>query len=562
MGPSPKKKLSCPRWGTRRTRSWRSLPPSPGPGSRVRRIRRPPSPRQRRRRAVHTSSLSAHRTRDASPPVHSPPRRRSALAADLLAGMANFTKNFQSSSKPDGEKKYQGTLVASPAKAISPKTIKHIVPKQLILSRESTGHVASFLVKVIALEVVRRISKAKCPFVWNSIQALQVLGYPPFRWIQRWAPLKFVVQGIQKLSTPLLFLSVTSALGDLSSKSDEADDGPSSTTGAPDLPAESNETSSISDTREAADGDGTKDIVVSENWLVLLFKELEKQGITLPERFSEDELRRFHMAANGDLSILVSSVKKTIRWRETFHILTLQELEKWSHLVFWHGFDTTLRPCLVIRLGVACSSIAPRDRPCFGQAVVSQIDHGIIHLTNEEDPRITVLLDCHGISPFKFPMQMMRSFVNLVQENYPNRLGVLIVVRLPPVVRVIAQTFIQLLKPSTKQKLRFEGESYKKTLAEFLQIVPAFLGGKCNCSRCKKPRDSSLIQAGEGSRSRSLTSAGSRSRVSDMDFDEELEELPSPYNCENAIRAAVVGLLMVWIFVAFLAGMNDPQSMS
>lgn len=86
-------------------------------------------------------------------------------------------------------------------------------------------------------------------------------------------------------------------------------------------------------------------------------------------RFSEDELRRFHMAANGDLSILVSSVKKTIRWRETFHILTLQELEKWSHLVFWHGFDTTLRPCLVIRLGLACSSIAPRDRPCFGQAV-------------------------------------------------------------------------------------------------------------------------------------------------------------------------------------------------
>ena len=54
---------------------------------------------------------------------------------------------------------------------------------------------------------------------------------------------------MQKLSTPLLFLSVTSALGDLSSKSDEADDGPSSTTGAPDLPAESNETSSTSDTR-------------------------------------------------------------------------------------------------------------------------------------------------------------------------------------------------------------------------------------------------------------------------------------------------------------------------
>ncbi|AQK87499.1 SEC14 cytosolic factor family protein / phosphoglyceride transfer family protein [Zea mays] len=41
-------------------------------------------------------------------------------------------------------------------------------------------------------------------------------------------------------------------------------------------------------------------------------------------------------------------------------------------------------------------------------------------------------------------MQMMRSFITVVQENYPNRLGVLFVIRLPPVVRVIAQTFLQI----------------------------------------------------------------------------------------------------------------------
>ncbi|AQK87262.1 SEC14 cytosolic factor family protein / phosphoglyceride transfer family protein [Zea mays] len=75
---------------------------------------------------------------------------------------------------------------------------------------------------------------------------------------------------------------------------------------------------------------------------------------------------------------------------------------------------------------------------------LSQIDHGVVNLINEEDSRITVLLDCHGISPFRFPMQMMRSFITVVQENYPNRLGVLFVIRLPPVVRVIAQTFLQI----------------------------------------------------------------------------------------------------------------------
>ncbi|CAL4928099.1 unnamed protein product [Urochloa decumbens] len=354
--------------------------------------------------------------------------------------MANVSKHLQTSSTSGNDRKYQGTLVASPAKAISPKRVNRIVPsRQLILGGDSLGHVASFLLKVVVLEAVRRVSKARCPFIWNSIQALQVLVYPPFSWIQRWAPLKFLVQGIQKLSMPLLFLSVTTTLSERSSK---RDDEPDSNTEHSETPSEASELASTSSTRDVADG--TKEIV-QENWLVLLFRELEKQGITLPERFTDDELRRFYVAANGDFSSLLSSVKKTIRWRETFHILTLQELDNWSHLVFWHGFDTMLRPCLVIRLGLACSSIPPRDRPRFGQAVVSQIDHGVVHLTNEEDPRITVLLDCHGISPFRFPMQMMRSFITVVQENYPNRLGVLFVVRLPPVVRVIAQTFLQVM---------------------------------------------------------------------------------------------------------------------
>jgi hypothetical protein len=112
--------------------------------------------------------------------------------------MAGASKHLQPSAKAGSDKKYQGMLVASPAKTISPKCVKNIMPsKQLVISGDSIGHVASFLVKVVALEAVRRVSKAKCPFVWNSVQALQILVYPPFSWIQRWAPLKFVVQGIQ-----------------------------------------------------------------------------------------------------------------------------------------------------------------------------------------------------------------------------------------------------------------------------------------------------------------------------------------------------------------------------
>ncbi|PON85603.1 hypothetical protein TorRG33x02_186050 [Trema orientale] len=68
----------------------------------------------------------------------------------------------------------------------------------------AVGHVAVFVLKVAALETVRRFSKAKCPFVWRGLQALQVLCYPPFKWIQRLAPFKGLVKGVQVCSQKLL----------------------------------------------------------------------------------------------------------------------------------------------------------------------------------------------------------------------------------------------------------------------------------------------------------------------------------------------------------------------
>ncbi|KAI3468581.1 hypothetical protein Pfo_025244 [Paulownia fortunei] len=52
----------------------------------------------------------------------------------------------------------------------------------------------------------------------------------------------------------------------------------------------------------------------------------------------------------------------------------------------------------------------------------------------------------NGLSPLRFPMQMMKYCCNLVEDLFPNVLGCSIVKRLPPVVRVIAQAFIQSCK--------------------------------------------------------------------------------------------------------------------
>ncbi|KAJ3669461.1 hypothetical protein LUZ60_011411 [Juncus effusus] len=465
--------------------------------------------------------------------------------------MASSNNRFQSESKISSENKAPITPITSPKPAIFSKGLNHVLPaKQFKLTKESTNDVVFFLLKLGILETVRRVSTAKCPFVWSTVQALQVLNLPLFKWIHRWTPIGFLVKGIQKFSKPLLLLSVTTALADCSKSFDNSDD-------------ESNEgPDSASSSRQdtSRNSNESTEEIVRENWIVQLFGELEKQGITLPERIDEGELRRFHSASDGNLPNLISSLKKTIKWRETYHILSFEELNMWSHLVFWHGCDVMLRPCLVIRLGSACSSLDPQDRPRFAQAIVSQIEHGITCLVNQEDPRITVLMDCKGISPFRFPMQMLRYVTMLVQENYPNRLGQLVVVRLPPIMRVITQTFIQVLKAPTRQKMRLEGDSYQKALTEILQSIPAFLGGNCNCTQCLKilgKLESKLEEYCSTSKSQSFQKKAIQLARDEPGPGSMLAELHEGSDCNNVLRPVILGFLMLWIVIAFFAGMSE-----
>lgn len=469
--------------------------------------------------------------------------------------MSSSTKNFQPNNMVS-EKMPKRRLVISSLGAIHRRALQHIVPPNSFSLRGHTGPIVFFLLKVAALETIRRLSRTRCPFVWRVVQALPLLGCPPFKWIQRWAPFRMIVFGAQKLSRPLLLLSITTAVSDNSEiykKSCNSVDDSQEHSESPSTPSTSDARNSSEESRQS---------INSENWVVKLLGELETQGITLPERLNEDELHRFYNASNGDFAMLLSSLKRTIRWRETYNILSLQELEMWSHLVFWHGLDVMLRPCLVIRLGRAYSSLVPHDRPRFAQALVSQIEYGVLHLVNEKDPRIMVLMDCEGLSPFKFPMQMLRSCATLFQDNYPDRLGTLFVIRLPPVVRVLAQTFIQVLKPTTRQKLCIQGENYQKVLSEILQSLPTFLGGNCTCSNCRM-----LLTGKRGERNQETFRIDHCDDVSDDEHElphhaYPFTEPPLNGNCDHILRSAIVAMLMLWIFIAFASGLYDPESNS
>lgn len=449
------------------------------------------------------------------------------------------------------------TLVASGSKPLSHTFLEKVPLFNNGKIRQSPmNNVALFLLKVGALETVRRLSKARCPFVWSGLQALQVFCYPPLKWLQRWDPFRNLIKGAQILSRPLLVLSIATTLSNQSGQSnlDSDDIENSDTRSDSDVLPESQLV--LPDIRVEGEAQSHQ---TTTKWLHDLYRELDNQGVHLPERINEDELWRFHSAANGDFSCLLTLVKKAIHWRETYRILSEEELEMWSNMVFWHGSDVKNRPCLIIRL-VACISLPPSERPRFAQAIISQVEHGILHLVDAENPQITVLVDCEGLS-LRFPMQLLRSCSATLQENYPNRLGCLFVIRLPSVGRVIAQTFIQVLKPATRQKLKIVGRMYKTALSEYLQTFPSYLGGECACSRCINLSNSHthLPQFDEFTSNRVLNT--------DTESTEGFQRFAPNYQfpdvnegCDRVLRSAIVGILMIWVLIALIAGIIDPES--
>lgn len=97
-----------------------------------------------------------------------------------------------------GKKAAKKSLVASRPKAFSGSAYKHIASlSHRGIGSSMVGNAAFFLLKVAALEGLRRISMAKFPFAWRGLQALQLLCYPPLKWLQRWAPFRGLIKTMQ-----------------------------------------------------------------------------------------------------------------------------------------------------------------------------------------------------------------------------------------------------------------------------------------------------------------------------------------------------------------------------
>lgn len=117
--------------------------------------------------------------------------------------MDNSNSSLSSNSKEssvvvNGKETYKKLLVASRPKGFAQRNYEHLVSlTHGDFGSSAVGRVTFFLLKLAALETVRRFSRSKCPCVWRGLQGLQILVYPPFKWIQRWAPFRGLVKSMQ-----------------------------------------------------------------------------------------------------------------------------------------------------------------------------------------------------------------------------------------------------------------------------------------------------------------------------------------------------------------------------
>jgi hypothetical protein len=121
---------------------------------------------------------------------------------------------------------------------------------------------------------------------------------------------------------------------------------------------------------------------------------------------------------------------------------------------------------------------------------------------------------------------------------------------------------LQVLKPSTREKVHVEGKRYRERLSSSLggeERVPFYLGGKCKCSLCaelksQSKQDMSLVVHKAQSESEQLED-------DDMAIEESAygERLSIYRSYSFTLRVIIVGLLMLWIVVAMVAGFYEPQ---
>ncbi|KAL4531423.1 hypothetical protein Ndes2437A_g08753 [Nannochloris sp. 'desiccata'] len=186
-------------------------------------------------------------------------------------------------------------------------------------------------------------------------------------------------------------------------------------------------------------------------------------------RFTDSELMRYaihhgFLRAHGDaarqraLHHAALAAAETARWIINYPFASENQLQRFSHLIWWTQSPTTSRPVLNVDIGRAVHECRGPEAVAFANAVVTHVERAV-HTRLEDAPkghdRVDVVVYAAGTSAFSASRaaRVLRSVVTTLSHHYPGRLHELTLLDLPRVLLWLVTGAKKLVHKETAKKV-------------------------------------------------------------------------------------------------------------
>lgn len=218
----------------------------------------------------------------------------------------------------------------------------------------------------------------------------------------------------------------------------------------------------------------------------------------------ESVLLRFLRARESNLDKAYEMLKNSLHWRRQHHVDTI--LEQWNppdalmeyYPGGWHHHDKDGRPVYYVKIGSMDFKglLKTVGETGFIKQVVSINEEGLKKCIEATDiykkpiTNWTLVVDMDGLNMrhlWRPGVRALLKMIELVEANYPETMGQLLIVRSPKVFGVLWTLLSPFINENTRKKFMiYTGDDYQGAggLVDFLpkEYIPQFLDGPCECN--------------------------------------------------------------------------------
>ncbi|XP_056143221.1 SEC14-like protein 1 isoform X3 [Lampris incognitus] len=217
----------------------------------------------------------------------------------------------------------------------------------------------------------------------------------------------------------------------------------------------------------------------------------------------DQHVLRFLRAQDFNLDKARELLCQSLTWRKQHQVDFL--LDSWEQPQLlqdyytggWHHYDRDGRPLYILRLGQMDTKglVRTLGEEALLRQVLSINEEGLRHC--EENTRVfgrpiscwTCLVDLEGLNMrhlWRPGVKALLRIIEVVEANYPETLGRLLILRAPRVFPVLWTLVSPFINENTRRKfLIYAGNDYQGPggLVDYIdkELIPDFLGGECMC---------------------------------------------------------------------------------